>query len=71
MNTQEHEAHLPPALVLSIQIRALREALHCVTDPAAPGVIYGRIDSLINDRQRQMEALAAQAVVQAQEACHV
>lgn len=57
MNLADIELRVPRALVLQIQIAALREALHCVTDPCAPAVIYGRIDGLINDRQQALESI--------------
>lgn len=74
MNMADLEVRVPKALVLQIQISALREALASVTDPAAPGVIYGRIDSLVTERQAALESLMreqADAFAMAGEAQHV
>lgn len=40
--------------LLQAEINVLREARECVTDTATPGVIYGRVDDLINRRQDQL-----------------
>lgn len=52
-------AHRPRQL--ASEIAALREALQCITGDGE-AVIYGRIDSLINERQQELLAIYAAAL---------
>lgn len=49
---------------LACEIAALREALHCVTNGDTSDVVYGRIDSLIDDRQQELLGIYAAAIEQ-------
>lgn len=68
---------LPVPLALEVaqlarEIAVLREARECVTHAATPGVIYGRVDDLINVRQDRLLGLYRQARIEfpANEAIH-
>jgi hypothetical protein len=46
---------------LNHEIAVLREARECVTDTSTPDAIYGRVDSLISERQDQVIAVFQRA----------